>query len=65
MSAMAGALGVMLEKPGCYMVGEPSRMLTPADITKALKIMKLNVLLFVILVCVPLIIVCGMLVPIV
>jgi adenosylcobinamide-phosphate synthase len=64
-SAMAGALGVILEKPGSYMVGESSRMLTPADITKALKIMKLNVALFAILVCVPLITVCGILAPIV
>jgi len=64
-SAMAGALGVILEKPGFYMVGESSCMLTPADITKALKIMKLNVLLFAILVCVPLITVCRMLAPIV
>jgi adenosylcobinamide-phosphate synthase len=55
MSAMAGALGVMLEKPGFYVLGESSRMLEPTDITKALKIMKLNVLLFAIVVYVPLI----------
>ncbi len=64
-SAMAGALGVMLEKPGFYVVGESSRLLEPTDITKALKIMKLNVLLFAILVCVPLIALCRMLVSIV
>ena len=64
-SAMAGALGVMLEKPGFYMVGKSSRMLTPTDITKALRIMKLNVLLFTILVCVPLITICRILAPIV
>lgn len=56
MSAMAGALGVMLEKPGFYALGESSRSLEPDDIVKALKIMKLNVLLFTILVCLPLIV---------
>jgi adenosylcobinamide-phosphate synthase len=64
MSAVAGALGVMLEKPGFYAVGEPTRMLEPSDISKALKIMKLNVLLFAILVAVPLIALFRMLVPI-
>jgi adenosylcobinamide-phosphate synthase len=62
-SAMAGSLGVMLEKPGFYVVGESSRMLEPADITSALKIMKLNVLLFAILVCAPLIVICRILIP--
>lgn len=65
MSAMAGALGVMLEKPGFYALGESSRSLEPDDIVKALKIMKLNVLLFAILVCVPLIVVSRTLVLIV
>lgn len=65
MSAVAGALGVMLEKPGFYAVGEPTRNLEPSDISKALKIMKLNVLLFAILVVVPLIALFRMLVPIV
>lgn len=65
MSAMAGALGVMLEKPGYYALGEPTRMLEPSDISKALKIMKLNVFLFAILVAVPVIALCRMLVPIV
>ena len=64
MSAMAGALGVMLEKPGFYALGEPGRMLEPSDISKALKIMKLNTLLFATLVAVPLIAICRMLVPI-
>jgi adenosylcobinamide-phosphate synthase len=65
MSAVAGALGVMLEKPGFYAVGEPTRMLEPSDISKALKIMKLNVFLFSILVAVPLIALFRTLVPIV
>jgi adenosylcobinamide-phosphate synthase len=63
-SAMAGALGVMLEKPGFYTVGESSRMLEPMDIARALEIMKVNVLLFTILLSVPLIVVFRMLIPI-
>jgi adenosylcobinamide-phosphate synthase len=63
-SAMAGALGVKLEKPGFYALGETSRILQPTDIRKALRIMKLNVLLFAILVCAPLITACGMLIPV-
>ncbi|MBI3022524.1 MAG: cobalamin biosynthesis protein [Thaumarchaeota archaeon] len=65
MSAMAGALGVMLEKPGFYTVGEPSRRLEPEDVRRALKIMKLNVLLFSLLVGLPLIFVSRTLIPIV
>jgi adenosylcobinamide-phosphate synthase len=65
MSAMAGALGVMLEKPGFYTLGEPSRPLEPEDVRRALKIMKLNVLLFSLLVSVPLIFVSRTLIPIV
>lgn len=65
MSAMAGALGVMLEKPGFYTVGEPSRSLEPEDVRRALKIMKLNVLLFSLLVGLPLIFVSRTLISIV
>ncbi|MBI2649646.1 MAG: cobalamin biosynthesis protein, partial [Thaumarchaeota archaeon] len=65
MSAMAGALGVMLEKPGFYTVGEPSRRLEPEDVRRALKIMKLNVLLFSLFVSLPLIFVSRTLIPIV
>ncbi len=65
MSAMAGALGVMLEKPGFYTLGEPSRLLEPEDIRRALKIMKLNVFLFSLLVSIPLISVSRILIPIV
>ncbi len=65
MSAMAGALGVMLEKPGSYTLGEPSRLLEPEDIRRALKIMKLNVFLFSLLVSIPLISVSRILIPIV
>jgi adenosylcobinamide-phosphate synthase len=62
MSAMAGALGVTLEKPGHYALGESSHALDPADITKALRVMKLNVLLFTLLVGIPLMVIAGMLV---
>ncbi|MDG7045002.1 MAG: cobalamin biosynthesis protein [Nitrososphaerota archaeon] len=65
MSAMAGALGISLEKPGFYVLGQSSRALDAADIQNALRIMELNVLLFVALVCVPIIVVSRMLVPIV
>ena len=36
--AMAGALGVSLEKPGCYKLGEAREALTPHTIRRALKI---------------------------
>lgn len=54
MSSMAGALGIMLEKPGQYRLGEPTRELVPDDIGRALKIMKLNIALFVGLIGLPL-----------
>ncbi|MEK0325712.1 MAG: cobalamin biosynthesis protein [Nitrosopumilus sp.] len=63
MSAMAGALGVMLEKPGNYSLGQSSRELNPDDIRTALKIMKFNVLFFVLIVAVPLIAVSSWLIP--
>jgi adenosylcobinamide-phosphate synthase len=53
MSAMAGALNVKLEKPGHYVLGDGDA-LSPKHILRALKIMKLTVLLFAILVNVPL-----------
>ncbi len=41
MSAMAGALGVELEKPGHYKLGDPTRSLEPGDITHAIQSMYL------------------------
>ena len=41
MSAMAGALGVALEKPGYYRLGDATRALKPRDITRALQSMAL------------------------
>ncbi len=40
MAAMAGALGVVLEKAGHYTLGEGLRQPSPADITKAIQMMK-------------------------
>ncbi|MSQ05607.1 MAG: cobalamin biosynthesis protein CobD [Dehalococcoidia bacterium] len=41
MSGMAGALGVELEKVGHYRLGDPTRPLEPADITRAVQSMYL------------------------
>ena len=41
MSCMAGALGVALEKPGHYRLGDATRALQPEDITRALQSMAL------------------------
>jgi adenosylcobinamide-phosphate synthase len=48
MAAMAGALRVQLEKPGQYILGEPTEQLTPNKILKALKIRNVSLLLCVI-----------------
>jgi len=42
MSAMAGALGVQLEKPGCYRLGCAVRPLSPSSITPALRLVVLS-----------------------
>ena len=47
---MAGALNVKLEKPGHYVLGDDVTALSPKHILRAIKIMKLTVFLFVILV---------------
>lgn len=38
MSAVAGALGVRLEKPGCYRLGDAARPLAPSSITSGLRL---------------------------
>jgi len=48
MAAMAGALRVQLEKPGQYILGEPTEQLTPNKILRALKIRNVSLLLCVI-----------------
>lgn len=63
MSAMAGALGVMLEKPGNYALGQSFRKLVPDDIRTALQIMRFNVLFFVLIIAVPLMAVSSILIP--
>jgi adenosylcobinamide-phosphate synthase len=50
MAAMAGALGVQLEKPGQYILGEQTEMLTPSKIMLALKIRNMAIVLCVLLV---------------
>jgi adenosylcobinamide-phosphate synthase len=46
MSAVAGVLGVRLEKKGHYIIGDPDEELSPRHIYEALKIVDLQVLLF-------------------
>ncbi|MEM3824042.1 MAG: cobalamin biosynthesis protein [Candidatus Bathyarchaeia archaeon] len=53
MAAMAGALGVQLEKPGYYIIGEMRRELSHEHIKKALKIRNMVIALFIILVELP------------
>ncbi|HID15586.1 MAG TPA: cobalamin biosynthesis protein, partial [Candidatus Atribacteria bacterium] len=50
MSAMAGALGVKLEKPAHYVLGDPMNELRVEHILDALKIMKLTSMLFLVLI---------------
>lgn len=47
MAAVAGALGVRLEKPGCYRLGDAVRPLIPASITAASRLVALSSLLWV------------------
>jgi len=54
MSTMAGALGVQLEKPSCYTLGDANEELSPRHITGALRIMRLTVILFIAFIAVPL-----------
>jgi adenosylcobinamide-phosphate synthase len=54
-STMAGALNIQLEKPGFYTIGYNSD-LSPAHITKALRIMVLTAILFSILIILPLLV---------
>jgi adenosylcobinamide-phosphate synthase len=54
MAAMAGALRVQLEKPGQYVLGEPSEPLGPDKILDALRIRNASILLCLLL-CLPII----------
>ena len=42
MAAVAGALGVRLEKPGCYRLGDAEKPLLPSSITDSLKLVTLS-----------------------
>jgi adenosylcobinamide-phosphate synthase len=53
LSAMAGALGVRLEKPGFYALGDGASPLKPEHIFRSLRIMKLTAYLFIGLVVIP------------
>jgi cobalamin biosynthesis protein CobD/CbiB len=53
MSAMAGLLCVKLEKPGHYSLGDDCSPLSPMHIQKALHVMYVSTLLFVLLIAVP------------
>ncbi|HMK84247.1 MAG TPA: cobalamin biosynthesis protein [Candidatus Bathyarchaeia archaeon] len=48
MSAMAGALGVQLEKPGSYVLGNRDQELSPNHIVRATRILVMNTWLFII-----------------
>ena len=54
MSAMAGALGVKLEKTGQYTIGETYETLKTHHVCRALRIMKTTCAVFTLLVAVPL-----------
>ncbi|MEM4311197.1 MAG: cobalamin biosynthesis protein [Nitrososphaerales archaeon] len=60
MASVAGALGVMLEKPNHYKLGIRLRDLEHKDISIALKIMKLNLILFLIIFYIPLTLINGL-----
>ena len=55
MSAMAGVLGVKLVKLGSYELGDSIDKLGPKHVYQAIKIMRITVLLFAIIICLPLI----------
>ncbi|MEM3055128.1 MAG: cobalamin biosynthesis protein [Candidatus Bathyarchaeia archaeon] len=54
MAAMAGALNVQLEKPGYYVIGDKKNELSYEHILKALKIRNTVMVLFLVLICFPL-----------
>ena len=64
MSVMAGLLGVELEKPGFYALGDPDQLLKYTHLKKAVRIMILDTLLFF-LSLIPLILVLGWLTEVV
>ncbi|MFQ5998080.1 MAG: cobalamin biosynthesis protein [Candidatus Bathyarchaeia archaeon] len=53
MAAMAGALRVKLEKPGYYTLGSWGNQLKTEHITRAVKLMRLTTLLFIVVIVIP------------
>jgi len=64
MSAMAGLLGVRLEKPGFYSLGDPDQQLNYSHLNKAVRIMTLDTLLFI-LTLIPVILAMGWVIDVV
>jgi adenosylcobinamide-phosphate synthase len=62
-AAMAGALSTQLEKPGFYKIGD-SDNLAPAHIRRALRMMNLTVVLFVVMVVLPILILESFVLPV-
>ncbi|HYB85007.1 MAG TPA: cobalamin biosynthesis protein [archaeon] len=58
MSAMAGLLGVRLEKPGFYTLGDPDQQLNYSHLTRAVRIMTADTILFI-LALIPIILTVG------
>ena len=58
MSAMAGLLGVRLEKPGFYTLGDPDQQLNYSHLTRAVRIMTADTMLFI-LALIPIILTVG------
>jgi cobalamin biosynthesis protein CobD/CbiB len=54
MSAMAGALGVQLEKSGHYALGDKGEI-SPEHITRALRVMELTAVMFGVVVVLPIV----------
>lgn len=64
MSAMAGALNVRLVKVGFYELGDPIEKLEPRHIIQAIKVMRMTVLLYIIIICLTLLALrCTILIP--
>ena len=56
MSAMAGAFDVQLEKPGFYILGDSVNLLNSDHISRAIRIMRLTTLLFIMIIVLPIIV---------
>ena len=54
MSAIAGALGIKMEKEGCYSLGDGELQNDPEIIAKTVRLMKATSILFFIIVLIPL-----------